>query len=344
MNGGEVLDQLQMSSVVGVFSEHNKTNDVMSSANSQLSGASMGMGYGLESTTETTAGSFFNAVKEEKFVVSAVTGGNVYTANSVFRFNVDSSNSTTCHLDLSKVFNLLNNLSVISTNVFKQLRIVVEYNDLSKCCLLLNNVNGTAPAYTTTVTAIQRPSLLVDVITNERMASMKEKELMNSTVSYRVLEADQVFSAAAAGGNVLNEKIYGFDTKMLLRIAVFKQNPALLSQSLPKAGERLNLVINGKQHLPYTGVDAKNKNLSYLTTAWGEFGMKGDEAETTKRILNSRQLTDNVYMGLLVGKRVDELIVNYSNTTANTAMNLVVIGEVVKSISFNGGNYTVSYA
>lgn len=343
MDGGQVLDQMQNVQVLGTFSENNKSNDVMVSSNSQVSGASMGMAYSLESTTLTAAASN-NAVREDKFITTNVVAGNDYTADSVFRFNIDSTNKTTCHLDLSKCFNLLNNINVLSTNVFKNLRIVVEYNDLSKCVFQLSNLSGTAPVYSTTSIGIQRPTLLVDYVTNENNAMNLEKQLMGKTINYRVLESDNVFNVGVGTGNNFNEKVYGFDTKTLLRLACFKQGN-ILSQSLAHSTEKINFVINGKQYLPYTGLDAKNKSLMYLVESWGQFGMKGDENDYQKRILNSRQLTDNTYTGLLVGKRIDELIVNYSNTAGVNTMNLIIIGEVVKSITFNNnGSYVVSYA
>ena len=141
-------------------------------------------------------------------------------------------------------------------------------------------------------------------------------------------------------------------TKTLNKVLLYKEPLANKYNSVCNAEEKVNFVINGKQILPYDGIDAPNKKLQYLTDAWGVVNtMPGDNVPNFD-VAKAKAIVDrdavnflNDYVGLTINASVSDLIFKYERTPDDAAnivpMNLMVYGQVNKVVSIDNGEYNI---
>ena len=193
-------------------------------------------------------------------------------------------------LDLREVFPYLNSVSHLSTKLFKNLRVVIEYNTA-----YIALANGQSDTDTLTKTV---PILIVDEIIDEALAASLDKQFQSAT--WTAIEHDQVgvpavpgIPAAPAVGDVALSKsqsvslrVNGFQNKAVGRVMVSKVYQDLqnyiygaapggvkaLGQYGSKAlhKEEFNMRINGRNVLAGRGTDSPASMAMLCADTWGE--------------------------------------------------------------------------
>ena len=199
------------------------------------------------------------------------------------------SNTYKGQLKLRAVFDLLNQLSYIDTSIFKNFRVVLEFNtDTNR---IMRGRQGDADLSTT------RPFLSVHEVIDEEILSNMMGRMGN--VVYDEIEDDLVQIPAVTGmsdtdkykNQVNNYHISAFNSKTLGRLLLWKQ-PALVANQLDNAtpatgsaaafgiynsdaflGEVEQVRINGRNVLARGGVVGSNRRLAHMVDSWGNCSM-----------------------------------------------------------------------
>jgi hypothetical protein len=222
---------------------------------------------------------------------------------------------------LAQVFSLLT--AVDFFNGWNDLRLVIEYN---------TNVNeifsNTANVPRPTGFTVNTPLLAWDELVmglNEKDAMMKEGKQVK--VAYEQVHAERWY--VPLNQSYYSQRLRAFDEKIVSRLVLQTAVPNQFSDtfgrcySRPILGEKINLVLNGRKHLPYQGADTPNKKLAMCVDSFGDimtFTGQNDinfSADLTQVFANSAQasLEGNNGMSLLacdVLNRVNSLDVEYA--------------------------------
>ena len=272
-------------------------------------------------------------------------------------------------LSLRAVFPFLAESEYVPSNVFKNLRLVVEY-DLTNPGALPNPSGSTIENQTEPILVVDEivdPALSMDIMTSYR------------GVNYRSLEHDRVIVPAATPtvGNptptqTVNFNINGFDNKTVKRMLMVKTprrdiKNALTGgyESVAQRGERHLWRVNGANKQARNGWDRPNQRLAYLCDTWGECNapvvgnVTGVDDSGNVVTNNVAALVGNLdYNGIVIGDRVRELQLTYerineydaaapggsqAETLYNQELELNFYGEVEKALEVNGETYNVRY-
>ena len=182
------------------------------------------------------------------------------------------------YLDLARVLPLLSSVDALPLAVFKNLRLVIEYDNQQDKLIDKNNQ--------TTTTA--RPILSFDEVVDEQEKAAITKNFKGA--SWDSIEHDRVVAPAIADGGAadvlttqtVNANVKNYRGKYLRKIVVSKQvtdatvNNQGTANVSPMGGyssatcinEKLNFKINGSPKLPIS-MDKPNKRLGLLSDAWG---------------------------------------------------------------------------
>jgi len=206
--------------------------------------------------------------------------------------------SVTGTLDLREVFPFLNSISHLSTNLFKNLRVVIEYVPNHAHHLL---VNSQAAADVTGIAKVT-PILICDEITDDALASALDKKM--SGASWIAIEHDLAnipqppgFAAADAPtkDTIATQRVQlrmnGFQNKAVSRMMVAKCyedtsatgpnviQPAAVGPHQVKAlggygskallKERFNVRLNGRNVLAGEGLVSPAQQTMMLSDTWG---------------------------------------------------------------------------
>ena len=193
-------------------------------------------------------------------------------------------------IDLRDVFPILTSLSHLSTKTFKNLRVVIEYQQ--KVQSLLNNVTVAGSAGLTRVT----PILIVDEITSPALVATLEKQLVSA--EWLAIEHDLVNIPAVPGIGATTPaatsvvqrnalRVNGFQGKAVSRMLITKNytDPSLNvdvgvgvkglggfgSRALHK--ERFNLRLNGRNLMAGDGLITPSQTTMMLADVWGDLNM-----------------------------------------------------------------------
>jgi len=309
----------------------------------------------------------------------AYTNGDANNDSIVLTIQNDQSQmGGKAHISLRDVLPFLAAQAALPTNVFKRLRVVVEFKDSSELADLTND--GTQ-AGLSVETGLQ---LVVDELTGRANAEdMKQREslMMNyKGVGWREVEHDAVHIAGtglnADGSKVQEENfnISGFNNKSVRRLLLvntpldgYGAGSAQITRVADAGsnviyGGEVQLRVNGQNLFPGSGVQGANRRLGKLTDAYGPIDctVLGNQAG----FINTNNISDPLYTamganidytGCRVDRRVEELQVSWSRTGAygaadpnlymNTALTLNMYGEVDKGVMMvGGGEYEVVYA
>ena len=194
-------------------------------------------------------------------------------------------------ISLRDCISFLRSSSVVPTNIYKQFRIVVEYNDASALKYLTSVTNATV---STSADAL----LLVDEVND---GDAKDSMMRNyEGVSYRPIEAERVVVPAVTVADdteseqSLSFLVNGFNNKRLNRLLVVQQSGDSSTYDVANANKgnssvasvaqwktRFNIRVNGKNVLAGDGISGNsatatnragssaNRRLAYLTDTWG---------------------------------------------------------------------------
>jgi len=305
------------------FKQQNKTNDSNLSQAGKLVGNQMG---------------FAN----DDYVVSPLNaGGNIGTSEN---------GTTTGWLSLRDYMSFLSSSNEIPTSVFKDLRIVIEYEtDIGK-------IAPSGPA--NNIASIVRPFLVVDEVVNQDLKSQREK--MYQGISYTPIESSQVYWNAITADSSKSFTLTGFNNKTINKLLLVKAPTYAISQaygslsSVNFTKQRSNLLVNGSQLLPQD-IDTTAKELSSVSELYGDcnipYPYSSVGSATPETIVNSsaNRVGWQSYVAFDVSQFSRELVLNMTrgynaNGYYSQAINLFVFADVLKAIQMNSdGSYNVVY-
>ena len=202
--------------------------------------------------------------------------------------HTSESEEKSATLDLRKVFSFLTNIDHLDTNVFKQLKIQIEYETTSELFGLADK------SKTTTInTPMLVCDLVVDPKVSDKMRSSAVKQLVFDVIEHDQLTVpDSSASVAGVGNGVAVPQttagvVNGFDNKYVGRMVVLKQynDPAVgystnaiigygpYSSNI-YAGEALSVRKNGVNIFSGPrGLESNGLRQMLLWSAWGDMAL-----------------------------------------------------------------------
>ena len=269
-------------------------------------------------------------------------------------------------LDLKDALPMLSSVLMLDTSIFKNLRLVVEFNSA-----VGTNQNTTAPL------------LIADAMKNESVRNSMKSNFKGA--EFIEVEHDQFNvgvmspSPTLADPNPvqsLSQQFKGFDNKILTRLLVMKQGNAptmdALSPQLKKLGsilglnEKMNIRINGRSMLVGDGLDTPNKSLASVVDVFGDCNSFLNQQDVALNQNNDSMLGgllldvlgEQDYKAFLIDERVEQAECIFSRTGEHEALPIVqddnrsnmplilhFFGDVRKVLSVNAdGTYLLSYA
>ena len=345
-DGKEELSALNRADFYRGFLNQNKVNSVNEKVSSYLDCS--GLGFTINGSTR----------KVEKMSTDQVLDTSLGATDSAW-------------LDLREVFPILGQMTHLSTSVFKNLRIVIEFY-----------VDAQISNDTTNGLTTLRPLLAVNVMTNPKVVDALNKKML--AVSWLEVEHDQfvIPQSANDGGagdqnveQTLSIKLNGYNAKRLERMLIVKEiansnleiNGGVVqgfgkysSQSVFQ--QKFQLRINGRNIFPRaSGITGNNEMLAHVAEAYGDctsyigsnqYGMDISTVVTAGRPV----LGQLSYIGCYIGEHIADLQIDYSRTGLQDGGNdggkkattdeLIghCYGEVRKILTMGAnGNYVISY-
>ncbi len=356
MSRGVELDSCRNANYLMAFKNVNNANEENIGIRSKLSNASVG--YQID----------------EKLQFEA---RNISTAKNVA--SVENSGSAVLHLN--NILPLLKEVEVFNTELFPEMRVVVEYNTEEK--LKLMDVGDASTS--------NRPLLIAEEVQDEEMV---KSSLGFKGVQWVTMESDSTIIPQQAGAGVQSvvRKINGFDNKKVDRIVMMKHlfpigknyngNDAIgfgAYSSYVQNLEKINFNLNGKPIFPNAdGLKDSAERSMLLADTWGQcnilpygnqsgtganFGRTQDivgsaifgvprisNTDTNPRI--SERVGAQDYVGFSVADHVKNFELVYERTTVvdtqnpapqNESLEIRFFAEVRKELSVSNGNVMVSY-
>ncbi len=276
MDGNEELDSLRNVAQWLTFKGALKTNSQNSNVFNHLNGDSQGWVYGA-------TGELLDARPSKQ----------VRTGDD----------ATTGLLDLRECFGFLNNVSHLSTKLFRNLRVVIEYVPNSSPHLLVDN------QVAANILGLKKniPILIVDEITDMALVNTLEKQLTGASwvaIEHDLANIPEVTNGGAALAGVADEavqrsqlRINGFQGKAVSRLMIAKcyentgpggpnvNQPGGLAGTVHQVKalggygskalykEKVNLRLNGRNVLSGDGLVTPAQQTMMLSDTWGALNM-----------------------------------------------------------------------
>ena len=363
MDGSTQLDALNFANLWMSFRNAHKSNNDNSSLQRFLK---------FVQTGYTTQGNFLMAngvlgTAQPKIVVQ---GPQTYNAKQL-----DTDRSW---ISLKDMLPFLRSSLYLPTNIFKQLRLVIEYNSPAELTNLTLKPVGTK-------TTSSDSLLLCEEVGDSDFKAQVMKQYKG--VVFRPIEHEQVFVPAIGGLTEAgvrtsiapnNYLLSGFNNKKLVRVCVIQQGTDGVvadgdvigygdMASVAPYKSAIQFRVNGSNVLAGAGMSGSatgsyaNRQLAYLNDAWGVsnifMGQNVSNLPTTENIGHPERVGQQDYIGLTIDAKISELQLNYSrvgvanisagdtkNQKLVQALNLHVFGEVEKAVVMNqSGSYNVVY-
>lgn len=309
--------------------------------------------------------------------VVGATNFNIQPFRNAGAITTSADTTDVAWIDLRSLFPILSSAKALNTSMFKNLRLVIEWQTDYDYVVLLND---------STFSHIQ-PILAVD----ELVDSDIKNEMMNdmSPIQYITLENDSVYVPFVSGVSSTSVNtpqkgtyaVQGFDNKRVNRMVIQKEATQVItyktadtnlaygkSASLGMPSEEWQVRVNGSSLYPGVGVDRGNQTQAIITDTWGTSiqplgGVLKFDGQDTLMTNGDETMGHSNYIGFsLNGTLVKDLYFTYGRVgqydstnrtdddagqkTAlyNQALRLNVWAEVQREIVFNGkGNYVVRY-
>lgn len=290
--------------------------------------------------------------------------------------NTNKGGGADANVYLGEFLPILKSLNVLSTQMFRHLKLIIEYENV-KSRVIIDNQDKT---YNTAV-----PVLVIDEVV-EKEAQQKLLGAMQSIrwVSYEHDRFD--IPANTPGGNAVAEqtvdvKLNGLKNKTIGRVLVVKQlandndtsvnaNNAIIGfgnvGSIQCVQEKYQLRVNGANILPEQGITKYNEQLALLAQTYGDItmlpfshcgsipsGLQGNKL-TDKDVNGAKQLG---YFGIAVNDFVQDFQLTYKRENNSFASDIANNGqvytnahltghvyfEVNKMLQLQGGAYRIMY-
>lgn len=368
MDGGTQLDSLQLASNWNCFKNLNSRNDGNISVNRYTK--QHRLGFLCQGTLDISEGNFGQGALTQV----QNSGGNV----------VNTTEATTQKgwLSLKDMLPMLRESNFLPTNLFRKLRLVIEYKPQAKLgeVVTANNAN-----YSTTA---------AECLIDELADGPEKMEIMRTYrgVQFDAIESDTFIvskigagltDADAADTNFqkivsTRNNIRGFNGKYLKRMLIQCQpteqtvtagdatinKPFSNQASVSLCRPEFQIRLNGKNMLPGEGAQGKNRRLAMLTDTYGSFNvipifnMYGALYAATNIV--SAELQDTIgqadYTAMPIMSQIQDLQIELTRTAlyagagndntnaiVNQELRVNVWGEVSKAIIVGPGGYNVVY-
>lgn len=264
-------------------------------------------------------------------------------------------------LSLKECFGFLEASSYVDTDLFPNLRVIIEWrSDIANC--VMGDQSGVTGD-------IQHPVLIVDeLMDQQKIAEMRANK--GSEILYMGWELERFFvnQVATDTKQNLNVNSRAYDNKFLDQIYYINYQPDMLNnngQNIVKGEhskayrlEKLQLSVNGKNLLPFDGVNSPARKLAYMVDLGdtnqnlftNEYSRDTNgDAQTTGIDTDSANYRQNVSYGqLVVAQRINNLQVQYERYGMyggeSPAFELHIFGRVARKLVHQGGTYKVFYA
>ena len=285
---------------------------------------------------------------------------------------VASGNTTSAYIDLRELLPLLGRIPILPTNIFKNLRLEIEFNaSATQQILQANNL----------VPNVLRPVLAVDYVDEDRVVAPMMAVLQRG-VQWDEIEWDNFLMPAVdtTGYGVadvkavsVNNQSLGFRGKVINRLLVAKTAVGLATElngnavlgfgapvsSQALLGEQFQIRLNGKNVFPGAGgVVGPNQMLGTLVDAYGDH-QAYPSSNQYKWTLGNGNLENPLIGGQAawdcceIGARVADLQLSITRDTnrdtsvrapTNQAIQVNMYAEINKVLSFQNGSYSIVYA
>jgi len=214
----------------------------------------------------------------------------------------DEASASKGWLDLREVFPILRNLQFLDTKFFKNLKVVIEFND---------NVDQMLQESDLGVGTTAQPLMIADEILVDvpGFSGVQYVGIEHDRVVLPAVTIDGEISETVKSANVSKQfKIRGFENKTVGRMLIAKNSNnsatyksgttcfrggALLS--VANNNELLQLSVNGSQLFPFKGLVGDMRRLAKLNDVWGPCSTKPFQAGQAWRVDNANNINRNVY-------------------------------------------------
>ena len=344
-DGNVVLDQVLNYQLYSGFKCYNKTNDDALSTNHFLKKNNLGF---------ITQGQVDGTTDEQLI--------NIYDPVLT---STNSDTTSTAWISLKDYLPLLDESLYLPTQIYKDLRLVIEYN---------TNQDDLMPNSADSITTTP-PFLIVNELTNQD-AMMNILKQYNGVV-FRPLEHSRVtvpvLNPTAANPNPAQDVTFtltSFNNKTLQRLLMIKTPVSTSSDAYGQLGsisqhkEETQVNINGANLLPQNGLTTRNEAKAMLYDLWGDcVDLCGASwlPDATNAVANADDVLGQLdYRSVMVENFVQDFQVQfkrqgqYKTGTSdanqkfqqyNQALQLNMFGEVNKVVVVNPDNtYLIRYA
>ena len=340
-DGNTLLDQQLDFSKYVAWKNYNRQNSSNKDLNGFLSGN--GLGYDIQGDDTDIQSAKINS----SFLSRAYTSVDDTTFKS--------------WLDLKSCLPMLNSVLYLPTSVFKNLRVVIEFN------------KAVGTAQNTTAPLLIADEMVDSSVKNNLLSSFKGVEFI--CVEHDSFVVDKVFSGtdSASKTQKISKLLKGFDNKLLNRFVVVKESAGTnKSTELGSLGSQLcyrekdNVRVNGRTLLVGDGIDTTAKALSSCSDVYGTCNSYANslalpldaQSQSVLASATSNILGEQDYRCFRVAERVEQMEYQFSRqgvfTTdvatsndekINAQLVLHFFGEVPKKMSVNkDGSYIIGYA
>ena len=298
---------------------------------------------------------------------------NTYTGSAL--------NSKRAWISLKDMLPFLRSSLVLPTSVFKNLRVVVEYNSSAELQYLTTDSTATK---STSADAL----LLAEEVEDGDMKNSLMSQYKGTVfrpIEHELVVAPEITGLTDVAGNATQEQnnsylLTGANGKKLIKMFVV-QTPTVASTWLNAGGVAGNVkangnvgsvaqfktgvqvIVNGVPKLPSRGIrgsatgSSANRRLAYLNDSWGIFNIINNQNAVNMLVHRTQNYLENPdligqqdYIGMIIDDNISELQLDYDRTgvVANAnllqALDLNIFYEVEKAVVLNSdGTYNVIY-
>jgi len=278
------------------------------------------------------------------------------------------------YVELREVLPMLNSVSHLPTDVFRNLRLEVTFNtELAE--QVLQDI-------THTITGMKLPILAVDVLDNKAIVS-KMTAGIGKQIAWLEVEHDQVaYEATATNGGagdqgveeVKNFKLDGFKNKSVERMVQIKEEQDITKYlngndvkgygryaSVALFNEKIQVRLNGRNIFPNSGLTGNMERLAYVVDTYGDCAVYpgANQVDIDTGIVAGedagagRDLIGNLsYNAFYLGEKIFDLQIEHSRTgledttglrPSTDALNVHYYAEVKKVLVLGNNGYNIIY-
>jgi hypothetical protein len=272
--------------------------------------------------------------------------------NSNKAIRVSDDETPKCYFVLSKFLPLLNAVKFLHTDIFTDLRLVIEFD------------YSDATADTNIPVSATTPKLVIDEVLNEQVAAQQKRDFFKTPIIWNEIESEKFVVQAPTGvsGNNQTQKVSlrstGFKNKTLGRILLQKHSQNVNNEFFRKqysqsyVNEVEQIRVNGRDVIPDSGVDSSAYRVGITTDTWGNYccSASSNQLGLINHFVDEYDAlglanTTN-YFGMQIGEKIDYLQLNFNRDFKNTydvatpnvksglndAIELLLFGECAKAM------------